>query len=465
MNAITLETLFSQPEVELMNVIKDVYKEEIHRLTRAYAIWTEKSPLGQPSSPSQLLCEDKVTQYDEVNRTVVSVLALRWIFNGKYEQFVSGQPEAVKLRKASFEWLRKVVINTLQTDDDVQTLVTSIMINDLGKDNLFAEDYNNLTTQTMSTNHDMILLQVAKAVDKAARTKDGEASEKDKAVIALIPSFGKLNGTQRNQILQGLRLGSFFNFGQLAQAENAPASLQAVRDMEPKLDETSFQLHVVEQLLDVAGAAGHVYWTSARKLIEPILEAYRTVNEVVIDVMSRKLSPRQGYDSILKRREGRLRGLGFRPLSVYIPSERALLRILCMGGVADLNMAELYYRVWNVVGEDKKLVKALNIDGSIDEPAVQPTYMPALLAQAISSCRNDTAATEMALTSVLRFLACVMCLSPAEVKNACPVMERNVLEMVWLVQESVFPDNPEILKRKKMPIATPALPTCSLIGN
>lgn len=78
-----------------------------------------------------------------------------------------------------------------------------------------------------------------------------------KAVDAgLVHCLDRLSGDQKQEVVCGLRLGAKFNFGQLAQAENAPACLSSLMDM--KSHPRAFHLHFLEQLLDMAGAAGHM---------------------------------------------------------------------------------------------------------------------------------------------------------------------------------------------------------------
>ncbi|KIX06574.1 uncharacterized protein Z518_04550 [Rhinocladiella mackenziei CBS 650.93] len=49
-----------------------------------------------------------------------------------------------------------------------------------------------------------------------------------------------------------IKLGLDFNFGQLAQAENAPASLAGLRQMRGR--DRAFEMRFMEQVLDLSGA-------------------------------------------------------------------------------------------------------------------------------------------------------------------------------------------------------------------
>lgn len=245
---------------------------------------------------------------------------------------------------------------------DLDVLLTYIMINDLGKDPQLASDYRSKTGQDISTlNYDIILL---KAVE-----------------VGLVPSIDHLPLAHRDKIKCGLRLGAEFNPGQLVQAENAPACLSGLLEMRGQ--QNKFTFHFLQQLLDISGAAGHQDWMYAQKLIQPIAKAYRDVYEVAVGIISGDQGLREAYNEILARRCEILRGKGFRSLVVRCPEDRALVRLLYMGGTSDPDKAELYWSTWEALDDSTNcsLVCSLNIDRSFTEPAVQPTYMPAMLCQ------------------------------------------------------------------------------------
>jgi hypothetical protein len=433
------------PDDSLLQLLRENFAEDLDRLTRASSIRDFGVNAPPTPSPSRRVYR---AEYDEVNRTLVSVLSLRWICNNQYDTFVGTQPEPVRLTRQSFDWLRTLVAKALSGPQDVHTLVTSVIINDLGKDPSLASDYRNATGQDISAqNHDTILLKAAEA--------------------GLVHSLHHLSLEQQEQIMVGLQIGAEFNFGQLAQAENAPVSLSSLRPQTTEKDRHAFDLHFAEQLLDIAGAAGHMDWTCAQKLIEPILDAYRNVYYVVTQVVSARLTPRDGYDLILVRRGDMLSKRGFRSLNVRDPSERALLRVLCMGGVADVATANLYDTVWNSISHKDesashgRLVHALNVDGSNAEPAMQPTYMPALLTQAVKGdgrprSRGDR---ERALRSALRYMTRVMCDGVEQgARGLVTLFERDVLDAVKVVQSQEFRDNPAILDRVRVPKAVVIMP-------
>ena len=421
---------FTINDDEILREIHNDFPQELDRLKRAYSIREPGATLPLTLSPSQVLYG---TEYDEINRTLVGILALRWLHNGQYELFVGTQPGPARLTRDSFAWTRKVFVEGIRNPADLYALITSTVINDLGKDPQLTSDYLDWTGEDVSgLNHDMILL---KAVTSG-----------------LIQSLDRLTPKHKSDIIRGLTLGAEFNFGQLAQAENVPACLLGLLDMEGQ--PRAFELRFMEQLLDIAGAAGHSDWTCAKKLTEAIYQAYRDVYDVATAIISGDLDLRDGYDLILIRRGDLLRQTGFRALDVRKPEDRALLRLLCMGSVADQEMAELYDDVWASCDESTKdsLVHMLNLDGSVLEPAVQPTYMPAMLTRGVGTVESRTTdRRKRTLNSLLRYLARVLTVIE-KLDKPIIVIERNVLGTLKDVMGTQdFEENPEILESVPVP--------------
>ncbi|KAJ5940663.1 hypothetical protein N7516_000831 [Penicillium verrucosum] len=426
------DSLFALSDEDLIHLVYKEFPEEIDRLRRAYSIrdgpWT---PPGTPS-PSYILYNE---DYDEVNRTLVGFLALRWIHTGQYETFISSQESASQLTRDSFDWIHGFYTHLITDANTLFALITSIIINDLGKDPQLASDCCAKTGVDISTlNHDAILLAACNA--------------------GLVPSLDNLPDQDRDDVLLAIKLGATFNFGQLAQAENAPACLSGLPRM--KGHDRSFQLRFMEQLLDIAGAAGHMDWTCAKKLIQPIFDSYRNVYDVCEGVISGTLTVRSGYDLILIRRAAFLRDKDVRGFQVEEnPGDRALVRLFCMGNVTTREKALLYEDAWRALEDPVRetLANALNLDGRRGEPAVQPTYIPALLGRI-----QDV----NALVCTLHYLAQVMSATDIEDPSAV-VIERSVYPILkHFVESEEFLEDPTILERVDMPDGVVALNTASI---
>jgi hypothetical protein len=115
-----------------------------------------------------------------------------------------------------------------------------------------------------------------------------------------------------------------------------------------------------------------------------------------------------------------------------------------MGNVTTKDKALLYEAAWDALDEGTrgKLEKALNFDGAKGEPAVQPTYMPALLGRVHGMD---------ALVCAFRFLCQVM--SATDIENPeVVVIERSVYKVLKEVVESEeFQSDPTILEGVDVP--------------
>lgn len=380
------------PEGELLGQIYCCFSDEINRLKRAYAIETDSpsTSLSQEApwhtTPSQLLFGE---DYDEINRTLTGVLALRWIMTDDYERFTSGQNAKGKLSPASFQWLKRYYTDHLSDPEELFCLILAIVVNDLGKDPILSEDYFEKTNKIISqANHDTILLEAAKE--------------------GMLPCLSYLDATHRQDIMLGLELGSELNAAQLAQAENVPVNLEGLLLMHG--NEHAFNLKFMEQILDIAGAQGHIRSDGASNLTEPVFQAFKTVQEVSLSIINRQCTLRQGYDRVLTGRGAMLEAVGYKHLSVHNDEQRALLRLLTMGRTSTLSRAQLIEQAFHDLDPTHKylLVQGLNIDGDQDDQtAVIPYYMPAMLAEAIRNTRNSPKQVQ-ALTSLMRYLARVL---------------------------------------------------------
>lgn len=436
---------FEIDEPTLLDQIKDCFPEELDRLKAAPA--SERLPTNirsgtkQQDTPSVRLFGEN---FDEVNRTLIGVLALRWIYNGEYEHFISGQPEPLQLKATSFRWLQMHFHKHIKSHDDLLMLVISMIINDVGKDPSLGMDYYAKTDRRLDDqNHDSVLYEAAKA--------------------GMVPCLAMLSEDQRSDLLLGLELGSELNAGQLAQAESVPINLEFLQQMKGR--EHAFEMKFMEQILDVAGALGHFDASGAKNMIEPVFEAFQTVHEVSIKIIDGRLDLRQGYDEVLKKRGALLTNAGFRRLSTSNKEERALLRLLTMGRTVDIEQAELFSKAFHALDNQSKeaLVKGLNIDGNVNETAVLPYYMPAIISEVLETTKTQgDEGRQKALMSLMRYLAKVLDSSSVEkVDNASEdspmgpvpgiVIEHNMMKAREVIGSKTFPLNPDKLDELEIP--------------
>ena len=444
---------FDVDDVTILELVHRAFPAELERLKNAYAVERQSPPKGngvnglqRSSTPSEILFKEN---FDEVNRTLVGVLALRWIHNNEYDTFTHCQPDSVRLHPESFEWLRQLFGHGIRGTEDIFPLVMSMVINDLGKDpNLEDEVYGVKGPSVEGMNHDMILLEAAQE--------------------GLVPCLDRLEPVQRKDVMLGLELGSELNAGQLAQAENVPINLEGLIRM--RGHEHAFDLKFMEQILDVAGAAGHGDATCAKKLIEPVFQAFKVVHEVALEIIAEKSTLRDGYDKVLTKRGNMLHKekQWERRLTVHDDGDRALLRLLTMGRTADKDQAELFWNSFhNLKLEDKeRLVEGLNIDGNEGERAVIPYYMPAMLSEVLENTKDEPLSHRQdALQSLMRYLGRVLhgeghhppvIIEDVEM-NSTPgippgiVIERNVMKARETINSLRFKEDPSVLDTLEVP--------------
>jgi hypothetical protein len=76
---------------------------------------------------------------------------------------VGTQPESIKLKRESFQWIRKFVLEGIEEPSHLYALIMSIVINDLGETPQLALEYHNMSGEDISgASHDMVLLKSVK---------------------------------------------------------------------------------------------------------------------------------------------------------------------------------------------------------------------------------------------------------------------------------------------------------------
>ena len=431
-------SFWTLPQEDLLKLIRDEFPNELNRLKDAYSVRT--TGIAKPTTPSisQILYN---ADYDEINRTLIGVLALRWIWLNQYDTFIGSHPKSpVTLKHESFDWMREIFTNGLKAPIDIYTLVLSMIINDLGKDHNLATDYAKLKNIDISkVNHDMILLHTVEA--------------------GMVPTLDMLPAQQRAQLVTGIKLGAEFNFGQLAQGENAPASLSGLLDMAG--EERAFEMRFMEQILDLSGAAGHEDWTCARKMIEPIFQSYRNVFDAARAIISGEMDLRSAYNIIPARKLKLLKDAGWEgDVDMSTDSGFALARLFCMGNTNSKATADMYVEAFTKVLDEQSrntIIQGFNVDGSVEEPAVQPTYSPAMLSKATANTPNGTKDEKVqAISTVLSYIALCFNITPEERKqfkaDRVMVIERDVRVIDTIISGEGFKhDCHNAIKECKIP--------------
>lgn len=163
---------------------------------------------------------------------MLSIELLRYVILGDYERFTECQ-DPKRLSREKFKEIREYTKGIIKTEEDLEAIITYLIINDLGKVKNVVEHIQS-ETGCYTVDHDDILYQ---GLEK---------------VPGVSPSFDKLDERYKQLILNGLR--TKFNMGQFIQSENLPQNLDPLVD----LDEKSFDYYMLHVLYDIGGATGHV---------------------------------------------------------------------------------------------------------------------------------------------------------------------------------------------------------------
>jgi hypothetical protein len=313
--AVVTSTVAAPVTVSVDDTDPHVCPGEAHSINEAPPSPLPLSPRElAPVSPSRFLFG---ADYDEVNRTLTAVLALKWALAGDYDAFVRGQAGGAALTRKSFELLHELLRQTLRccsfsckgardgggqedvddNDDDVFILVLAIVVNDLGKDPCLADDVaaaeanfriveagsgsssgTRLPTQRtpLQAPHPLASHQRCCAGINDLDSDDvigdpgrscsggvGVTANHDAVVyraaaaglITCLRMLERSNPSAAAAIELGLRVGARFNVAQLLQGECVPGSLLTLSLFQGH--ERAFGIRFLEQLFDVAGATGH----------------------------------------------------------------------------------------------------------------------------------------------------------------------------------------------------------------
>jgi hypothetical protein len=378
---------------------------------------------GQNETPSKLLYGK---DFAEVNRTLVSMLAVKWLLADDYLTFTAGQKEESKLTETSFRQLREFYINRLPTADDLQTLLIAMMVDDIGKDPHLGVEIEEQTGESAGTDHSQLVFKAAQ--------------------LGFVPALNMVSDELQNDILCCLRIGSSLNISQVVQGECPPASLRILQHLPDQ--GRGFNLRAMVTFLDVAGAGGHADTRGCIVMTEPVFQGYIVAMEALDEFAKGQIpSSRACYDRILENRVEVLQRQGF-DLPPRADEVHALLRLLCMGRVTTRGQAEQFKQAFSQLSPPIKqdLINGLNVDGTDDGVAIIPYYAPGIL---ISALKNTTDKTDEAIIPVLsafmRLLARVFDGSRPQPGAPGSIVEHDLSFVQETIKSSGFRDNPEIL--------------------
>lgn len=429
------ETFWNLPDGSFLEVIYNTFELELRRLRRAPSaserVQTEERTKKDSSSPSRLLLGE---DFDEINRTLVSLLAAKWLWLRDYETFTSNQPEEAVLPPDAFHHFATKFKGGSTEPRDQLLIITLLIIHDLGKDPSLAAELRSKTgSSSTPENHDLVVYDAVKA--------------------GLVPCVDMLDSDQKNDLMLCLKTGSQLNIGQLIQAENVPGSLEAVLEFRGAQSHC-FDFKFLEQMLDIAGAQGHIDHACAVSFTLPVYNAFFTAYRGMKEIVDGVSTLRQGYDEVLVTRASDLQARGFLKLSVDKPRERTLLRLLSMGRTASREQADRFLKAFNELPpQDRKgLVDGLNVNGYNDGKAILPYYMPALFQTMLKTMQDEPAWRQTAaLGSLMRFLSRALSGTHPRPGQKSQIVECNLLFAKETITSNDFRRDPKVLDRLTIP--------------
>lgn len=243
-----IETFLSLPGDDALRRFVEQYPELEYLTGPVNTIHAGRDPLPGAECISERLYGQKHPEFD---RTVIAVASLRWILEGKYEEFTECQPQDKKLSAGSFMELRALAlcalvrplygaepspinIGALQVDAaTLDALLTWLVIHDTGKSERLAQ----LAADSgghKSLGHDAVLEQIL-------------SSHR-----SLLPSLERLSSA--SQVLIERSTAAGFHLGNLALGESVPASLICLN----MFSQAELELNFLHSLCDISGASAHL---------------------------------------------------------------------------------------------------------------------------------------------------------------------------------------------------------------
>ena len=443
--AMTLRAAVSQgqfPEfsdTKAVHMFGSAFKSELERLKNAHL--TVESGTAKPAgslengeTPSRHLFRE---DFAEVNRTVVNMLALKWILAGDYDTFTACQREEGKLSKGSFRRL----CDFFRGYRDIYALLVAVVVDDLGKDPQLARE----VAERRSHGHGHDSARNAKMVNHSDFLYQA-------AKTGMIPALKSASEAGRKAIISSMEIEGQLSIAQLVQGENVPASLSILKHIQD--DGSGFRMRAMVTILDVAGAAAHSNARGCLVMTENIFQGYMTTIETLQRFIQDEIpSERACYDQVLTDRAKSLHSKGCELLSTDNAEQRTLLRIFCIGRVDSKQLADAFTKSFTAlpVTEKNNLVQGLNVDGLNDGTAILPYYAPGLTAEVLRGVRRkEEPVLVEALSAFLRFLARVMEESKA-VPNTSGVIERDLSFVQDVIKSSSFKDDPHVLDEVQLP--------------
>lgn len=288
------------------------------------------------------------TQHTEFDRTLVGIESLKWVLNGDYDKFTGCQKDSVKLTPENFDHLRTYTQNVLQTPEDIDAMIGYTVINDLGK---IKSVVSNIQEKTgiKSVDHDDVLLYALKHTPEE------------------VPTFKRLSNDKQDTIIKSLE--PQFNIGQFLQAENLPANLSGLKN----LDSRAMDYYLVHAVYDIAGAAGHVNPKGSLVMANPLYEGFKQgIN--AMKGLARGESEVDVYNGFIKSKAKAI------DLQFKTPQDKAIAKLAVLSRAGTPEEGQTVKQAFNQLSQENREVLTSNLNKTgIDDRGTLLYYAPAFI--------------------------------------------------------------------------------------
>ncbi|MCB0356790.1 MAG: hypothetical protein KDD40_07265, partial [Bdellovibrionales bacterium] len=353
-------------------------------LDRVAAAPADVGAKAHPDSPSMKLHGEHHTEYD---RTAVNYVNLAQILQNDYEGYTEAQTVPfIKLKKEQFFKIRSWFLKFLtgkpngaldEIDlDKMEYLLAYTSFHDLGKSKFYTEIIEKVFLQADS-NHDQILVY----------------GIENKPYVT--PSFDRIdkNSPWRSHLTRLLQNTGTFNFGQLLQGESPAVALQALLDTDGRpMDAETFEFYILHMILDMGAARAVQNPRGAALMISPVflgfedaMESLNFENKTIQEVYEDRLknwAKKWGWPAESKK-------------------DLAVVRLaLNSRAYENAEFAQKVKLVFEQLPElqQKILTQELMLTGIDDGIAIQLTYIPQLIQDAVKAIKSDLIAQSTDLT-------------------------------------------------------------------
>lgn len=368
---------------ETIDTIVEAYPEITH-------LHSKVNPVAQ--TPEAVAKGDDV----EFKRCIGSLLCLRHLLEVDYERFSEPQGASpLRVSRRSFYQLAGLVSRFGRPagridNENVDTLVTYIVLSDLGKSGEVRKKAEEILGNT-DFDHDRLLDEII-------------AHAHEEEIAGFLPSFIRLPRHRRTMIVTAASCS--LNLGHLLQGETVPGVLTPFSS----LSRDVALLELCADICDIAGARSHEDNTGGSivvnqpKCMDLLKLAGLLIDTTRLDLSHNPLTPDQAFKAFLRAKGEQYRFNGGSDELFQTLTKCALLA-RCEERRRD---PDNVIRAWETLDENEKeiLISEMNRSGIDGDTAIIPTYLPVIIRDQVAS-KGEPGGMKAALEALARYYEAV----------------------------------------------------------